>query len=228
MKNLFPFAMLLMFSITVHAQKDVTQFLGIPIDGTKSEMIQKLKAKGYRNSPYGNDILEGEFNGVKVNIHIMTNNNKVWRIGVIDSNNDDEKNIQIRFNNLCEQFKNNNKYISLQDYSIPDEENIYYEMGINNKRYQAVFYQKPAFVDSVAIEQEFKTSLLSKYTEKELANPTEEIQSEILNFSLAYMTEKLSSKTVWFMIDKDSYDYRKYRIIIFYENKYNRASGEDL
>ena len=40
--------MLLTISTILYAQKDVTQFLGIPVDGSKSEMIQKLKAKGYR------------------------------------------------------------------------------------------------------------------------------------------------------------------------------------
>lgn len=33
-------AILFVFSIGVFAQKDVTKFLGIPVDGTKSEMIQ--------------------------------------------------------------------------------------------------------------------------------------------------------------------------------------------
>ena len=38
--------LLLIVSTTVFAQKEVTKFLGIPVDGFKSEMIQKLKAKG--------------------------------------------------------------------------------------------------------------------------------------------------------------------------------------
>ena len=224
MKNLLLIAMSLMFSIAVHAQKDVTQFLGIPVDGTKSEMIQKLKAKGYRSNPY-NDFLSGEFNGRDVYIQIMTNNNKVWRIGVVDSNSDDEKNIQIRFNNLCEQFKNNSKYVSLEDYSISDEEDIRYEMNVKNKRYQAIFYQKPENIDSVVLKKEITAILLSKYSEEQLANPTEEMQSDMLKLSLEYMTEKLLKKTVWFMIDGK---YGEYRIIIFYENEYNSATGEDL
>ena len=225
MKKPLLIAMTLMFATIICAQKDVTQFLGLPVDGSKSEMIQKIKAKGYRNNPYNKDLLDGEFNGRDVHIQIMTNNNKVWRIGVVDANADDEKNIQIRFNNLCEQFKNNSKYVSFQDYSIPDEEDINYEMNVNNKRYQAVFYQKPTTIDSTTTKKEIRTLLLSKYSEEQLANPTEEMQSDILELSLEYMTEKLSKKTVWFMIDEK---YGKYRIIIFYENLYNSATGEDL
>ena len=33
----------------VYAQNDVTTFMGIPIDGTKNEMIKQLQSKGFRN-----------------------------------------------------------------------------------------------------------------------------------------------------------------------------------
>lgn len=69
MKKILLLAMLLVFSFAVHAQKDVTKFLGIPIDGTKSEMIKKLKEKGFTESVLGDDVLEGEFNGVDVYIY---------------------------------------------------------------------------------------------------------------------------------------------------------------
>lgn len=58
---------------------------------------------------------------------------------VADANNVDERAIQIRFNRLCEQFANNPKYISLQDYTIPEDENISYEITVHKKRYEAVF-----------------------------------------------------------------------------------------
>ena len=72
---------LLMLSISVCAQqKDVTRFLGIPVDGSKSEMIRKLKAKGFESNPYDEGILTGEFNGTMVNVYVLTNNNKVFRL----------------------------------------------------------------------------------------------------------------------------------------------------
>lgn len=69
-------------------------------------MVRKLKEKGYRND-LTTDALVGEFNGAKVNVFVVTNNNKVCRIMVADANNVDERAIQIRFNRLCEQFANN-------------------------------------------------------------------------------------------------------------------------
>jgi hypothetical protein len=97
MKKILSIVILFIFSVALHAQKDVTQFLGISVDGNKSVMIQKLKAKGFKSNPYDKDVLDGIFNGAKVNIHIVTNNNKVCRIMVCDANTMDESNIKIRF-----------------------------------------------------------------------------------------------------------------------------------
>ena len=78
--------MLMLVSMTAMAQKnDVTKFLGIPVDGTKAEMKQKLVAKGFTYNAQ-NDYFEGEFNGRDVIVCIATNNNKVWRIMVKDAN----------------------------------------------------------------------------------------------------------------------------------------------
>lgn len=59
------------------AQNDVTTFLGIPVDGFKSEMKQKLVSKGFVPKKVGtNEFLEGEFNGTDVHVYIATNNIK--------------------------------------------------------------------------------------------------------------------------------------------------------
>ncbi len=107
MKKLLFILGLLLSSLTLCAQSDVTKFLGIPVDGFKPDMIRALKAKGFTSSMYDKDILEGEFNGSQVIIHTVTNNNKVYRIMVSDANSVGETAIKIRFNNLCDQFLNN-------------------------------------------------------------------------------------------------------------------------
>ena len=166
MKNLLTVVMLFVFSTALYAQKDVTKFLGIPVDGTKTAMIQKLKAKGFTPSTWDKNILEGEFNGFDVNVHIVTNNNKVWRIMLADKITQDETGIKIRFNELCRQFENNKKYKSMTDkeQTIPDDEDLSYEMTVNNKRYDAGFYQISP-LDTIAIYNESKQSLLDKYTQ---------------------------------------------------------------
>ena len=130
MKKLLSTTMLLMLSIMAYAQHDVTRFLGIPVDGSKDEMVRKLKEKGFRND-LTTEALVGEFNGANVNVFVATNNNKVCRIMVADANTVDERSIQIRFNRLCEQFANNPKYITFQVYTIPEDEDIAYETVVH-------------------------------------------------------------------------------------------------
>ena len=186
MKKTFSIVVLLIFSIVVYAQKDVTQFLGIPIDGSKSEMIKKLKKKGFKSSLLGDDLLMGEFNGADVALHIVTTNNKVCRIVLLDVNPTEYvTDIKIRFNNLCWQFQNSSKYVSLTDvsrYIIPENEDISYEMMVNHKRYDAIFFQNVAQIDSI--------SLVSNLTKMKLDsvawnNMPEEQKKEI--FRTAYL-----------------------------------------
>ena len=224
MKKLLVLSMLLICSAALFAENDVTKFLGIPVDGSKSEMIQKLKAKGFQyNSKL--DLLEGEFNGRDVEISVVTNNNKVYRIMVIDKIGSSESDIKIRFNTLCQQFENNKKYVSFDDFILPEDENISYEMSINNKRYQASYFQQLEINDSISFANEAILALLSKYTEEQLANPTEEMRQEFREATFSYMMDLYLKKSVWFMINER---FGKYYIIMYYDNGYNQANGEDL
>lgn len=216
---------LLVISNSLFAQKDVTKFMGIPVDGFKPEMIQKLKEKGFVSSASDKNILEGEFNGAQVNVHVVTNNNKVYRIMLCDAHQMEETDIRIRFNNLCQQFKNNSNYVSFGDYEIADDEDIAYELAVHDKRYEAIFYQKPLAIDTTEIANIVKESVLSKYTQQELDDPTEEIKKDIAKISIDYLKEIIPKKSVWFMISKFA---GKYYITMFYDNEYNRANGEDL
>lgn len=143
MKKILSVLMLLLLSISIYAQQNVTKFLGIPVDGSKSAMIQKLKAKGFTYDAISGN-LEGIFNGEKVYISILTNKNKVWRIAVTDQITRDEGQIKIRYNLLCQQFENNPKYFPLEKkQELSDNEDISYEISTHQKQYQAVYLQLP-------------------------------------------------------------------------------------
>ena len=225
MKKILLFLVLCFISIFSMAQTDVTKFLGIPVDGSKSEMIRKLKTKGFKQSPDAADVLTGKFNGTDVNVYIVTNNDKVCRIAVYDKNTMNETDIRIRFNVLCEQFKNNSKYCSLseEEPKIKEDENISYEMSVHNKRYEADFYQ---ILDTTTTnyKEEFKYLVLSKYTKEQIVS--EEILQDIYKMKNNYVRDKVTKKPVWFMISSDRYG--EYYIAMFYDNEYNRAQGEDL
>lgn len=227
MKRLIFSLLVTLTVLSVSAQKDVTKFLGIPVDGTKAEMIQKLKAKGFTSTSYDRDVLEGVFNGSNVNVHIVTNGNKVWRIMVTDAISQDETNIRIRFNKLCQQFESNSKYMSLNnDQSISEDEDIAYNILVHKKRYEAAYYQQPEAMDTTAMQNDLANLLLSKYSQEQLENPTSAIQADIIKITTDYAFDKISKKSVWFMISKDIY--RKYSICMYYDNIYNQANGEDL
>ena len=227
MKKLLSLVLLLACSAVSYAQNEVTQFLGIPVDGSKSEMIQKLKAKGFRYDSEL-DCLKGEFNGRDSYISVVTNNNKVYRIMVRDVTSSSESDIRIRFNTLCRQFENNKKYQSLssESYIIPEDENISYEMSVNKKRYQASYFQIPeGGIDSTTIMKETQSFIFSKYSQEQLSSLTEEQTQELMTEVLLYMTEKFYNRSVWFMIDEM---YGDYYILLYYDNGYNPADGEDL
>ena len=223
MKKIILMMIAMTISFASFAQnKDVTTFLGIPVDGTVSSMKQKLVSKGFVPKKVGtNEFLEGEFNGCDVNVYICTNKNKVYRIMLADNNKVDEAQIKIRFNNLVKQFENNKRYHAFADYSLSDKEDISYEMGINNKEYVAHYLQDPDFEN---IGAEIQTAMEEKYSDEELKNPSETVKNDrkdIINKIVNYHF----MKQVWFSIERY---YGEYYICMYYDNKYNQANGEDL
>lgn len=265
-------ALVLIFSVIANAQqKEVTKFLGIPVDGTKSAMIEKLKAKGFVYSAK-QQCLKGEFNGTNVNVYVVTRNNKVWRIMVSDEYTMSETDIKIRFNKLCNLFDNNKKYanpdmlrlvmntmFSIYDaekakdciseakefkgYTIPEDEDISYNMSVKNKRYEASYYQiqdqldklQAQAQDSIETRRKFTKWMNENYTEAEIKGLSED---DLMKLSVIYMqsmfknmVEEVSNRSVWFMISKDNYSYdtyRPYRILMYYDNSYNNNEGADL
>lgn len=226
MKKLFILIITLVFSLSVFAQKDVTKFLGFPVDGSKSEMIRNLRSKGFKLNTLGNkEFLSGRFNGTDVEVFIVTEKGKVSRIMVCDKNTVNVTDIKIRFNRLCEQFKNNNKYISFSDHTIPDKEDIQYNILINKKRYEAVFYQLPEGDDLEKLRESFREQTQSKYTLEQLENPSDEIELELFAESFLALSKAVKNKSVWFMISEH---FGNYYITMYYDNELNMANGEDL
>ena len=223
MKKLIIFP-LLFVAVFASAQIEVTKFLGIPVDGNKQQMIQKIKEKGYLyNSNY--DRLEGEFNGRDVFIYVVTNNNKVYRILVEDAVYSSEGDIKIRFNTLLRQFENNNqKYFSMstEDGELSESEDISYEMTVNNKRYEAAFIQTNNTLDSVTLSKKMEEFNKENYGDDYLLDMTDE---QIFDASIKFFLSLYIDNSVWFMINER---YGRYGILLYYDNNRNRANGEEL
>ena len=156
MRKFLTLLAMIAISASVFAQKEVTQFMGIPVDGSPTEMIKKLKAKGFTTDEDvmrdvkqglidldGPEVLTGRFNGEYVRLYLNVGTNNVWRISLVDKNSRDETQIKIRFNTLVRQFEGNGKYVPYVDeQTIADDEDISYQMTVNKKQYEAVFGQK--------------------------------------------------------------------------------------
>ncbi|MBQ9311941.1 MAG: hypothetical protein IJ213_02730 [Bacteroidales bacterium] len=228
-------AVLLLSNANLQAQnkKEVTKFLGIAVDGTKTVFEQKLKNKGFVYNA-STKSYKGQFNGRDVNVHVVTNNNKVYRVMVADAVSSSETDIKIRFNKLCQQFLNNGKYVPMNltgDYMIDDDEDISYNIMVNKKRYEAAFYQctdedLKFFQDTVAMQEQAMQMVLSRYSEEELENPTEEMQRDFFNMGIELALSRMRHRKVWFMISDDIIS--GYKILMYYDNELNQSNGEDL
>ena len=155
MRKFLTLLAMIVISASVFAQKEVTKFMGIPVDGSPTEMIKKLKAKGFKTDEDamqavkrgltdwdGPEVLIGRFNGERVRVLLGVETNKVWRIYLEDKDDRDETQIKIRFNTLVRQFENNDKYVYFYEQTIADDEDISYQMTVNKKQYEAYFAQK--------------------------------------------------------------------------------------
>ena len=234
MKRLLSFVIgILIMCSTVFGQSEGTlKFLGIPVDGSKSEMMAALKSKGFRYDS-NSGFLVGDFNGRESNIVIVENHGKVYRVVVFDANTSDEGQIRIRFNNLIHQFENSNgKYYYIdQNEMIPEDEDISHEILVHDKQYSAKFIYNPLYGndelrDKLVNEVVEENKLL---LEKKGITP-EEFYSDKDNYiqvfsSIVDKIFQMSKGSVWFQIFEY---YGKYYIGIYYDNLINKPNGEDL
>ena len=243
MKKLLSFIIgILIMCSTVFGQSESTlKFLGIPVDGSKSEMVKALKAKGFEyDSESG--FLIGNFNGKKSQIAIAENHGKVYRVVIFNADTYDEGQIKVMFNNLIHQFENNDKYFYIfPNDPIPEDEDIHYEILVHKKQYIAEFRYNPLYGNdelrdrlvNEAVE-EHKLFLEENKDEKTIGGITyEEFYSDKDNYNqlissavgLKVIQMSMSNNSIWFTIFEH---YGKYYIGIYYDNLINSPNGKDL
>ena len=235
MKRLLSFVigMFVMYTLVFGQSEGTLKFLGIPVDGSKSEMVAALKDKGFRYDS-NSGFLVGDFNGRESHIGIVENHGKVYRVVVFDANTSDEGQIRIRFNNLIHQFENSNdKYYYInQNDKIPEDEDISYEISVNNKQYSAEFIYNPLYGNdelrdrlvNEAVE-EIKLSSEKKGITYEEFYSDKDNYDQLISSLVGLKIIQMSNSSVWFKIFEH---YGKYYIGIYYDNLVNKPNGEDL
>lgn len=233
MKKLLSFVIgILIMCSTVFGQPESTlKFLGIPVDGSKSEMVKALKSKGFEYDSES-DFLIGDFNGRESHIGIVENHGKVYRVVVFDANTCDAGQIKIRFNNLIHQFENSDsKYFYIfPNNPIPEDEDIHYEILVNKKQYIAEFIYNPLYGND-----ELRDSLINEAIEEseEVIKDGKNIEfysdkdnyDQLVSSIAGLKVIQMSNNSVWFKI----FEYHgEYYIGLYYDNLLNKPNGEDL
>lgn len=230
MKKLLTTLLIALVSFIAVAQTPATfKFLGIPVDGKKSEFISQLKQKGFTYDAK-EDFLAGKFNGLESTIIVSENYGKVDRVCVIDETGCDEAQIRIRYNTLLQQFKNNEKYLEIdENQPLPDDEDISFEMTIRSKTYEAAFYFNPIYgwtdEDNLKMAEQLRNDLQAQIDSGEYKDPTDEKNAQLLQVMAAEKLIGMIEGHVWFRIVELR---GKYHIALYYDNEKNRPNGEDL
>ena len=198
---------------------DVLTFMGIPIDGSKEQMVGRLKEKGFSGYSW-NEYLEGIFNGENVRVFIGTNHGIVDRIKVVFPHTEERLN-KVKYNTLISRFARNPKYTELRENKvIPEDEDISYEITLHDKVYDAVYYLLRQDVDANSWKEDFDREYNARY-KKPLSGLTQ-IEIEEILFCLPGRISDAVSGVVWFTLPGE------YRIELYYDNLKNRPRGEDL
>ena len=232
MKKLLSFIIgIFIYSFIFGQSESTLKFLGIPVDGSKSEMVEALKAKGFEYDSES-DFLIGDFNGKESQIAIIENHGKVYRVVVFDANTCDAGQIKIRFNNLIYQFENSDsKYFYIfPNNPIPEDEDIHYEILVNKKQYIAEFIYNPLYG-----KDELRNRLINEAIEEseEVIKDSKNIEfysdkdnyDQLVSSIAGLKVIQMSNSSVWFKI----FEYHgEYYIGLYYDNLLNKPNGEDL
>ena len=238
-KKLITTFIIVMTTVVAMAQTPARfTFMGIPVDGKKTDFINKLQQKGFVYN-YSRDRFKGKFNGLNSTGYISENHGKVDRVCLLYGNLFDESNksqVIRHYNNLLQQFQENEKYFEdFQVQPILENEDISYEITIHKKDYVASFLFNPFF----GISEEDKTKMFEPVLTKieaelnsgkydDLIYEEESKQNAFMDLLLEQKmieTDLCDFGVVWFCISEQ---HGKYYIMLYYDNLLNRPNGEDL
>ena len=232
------FALLMLLTLSLNAQDGVIRFKGIPVDGTKNEMISNLKQKGFTYD-YAKDMFRGIFDGEKIVGFIQTYNDKVYNIRFAYDVDGYQKTVVIhRFNSLVGRFDTNEKYLSyinfdkimndIDTYEIDTYEDIGYEMK-RGKIYKAQYLYKydKDLTDTTGFYQ-FKNEA---YRLVNSASVSQGVNLDTIiddyTIEVLFIMQKLEQDLVQFYII-EGFDYNTFNIMFDYYNRRNAPNGEDL
>ena len=202
-------------------------FLGVPVDGTKSDVINALTSRGFAYDLDEEGML-GEFEGENVFLHISENKaGKVYQIMVYFHTKESAKeNIEV-YNKLVNRFNadSTNYWSFYEEELIP--ENVNLDSLIKEEEGEIwAEYLLTQQLDTAAYLQNTFAALLSKFTPEQIKNPTEEQRSEMVAI-MQQEISKLHSGRVFIGLFKDEEEKGKYNVILYIYNQKNEDPEEE-
>lgn len=144
MKHLFTLLVVLFSLIAggnLRAQNTI-EFLGIPVDGNKSDVLSALEDKGFVPS-YDNQRLGGVLDGYDVWVYAVTNDDGVVRrVVVADVDSYDEVDIKIRYNEVFRQILDSEEYEVYRGRMLTTGDDVVAGMKEDATQYQTSFLPK--------------------------------------------------------------------------------------
>lgn len=113
-------ALFTFIALASYAQ-EVIDFMGIPVDGSVSEMMAKLQEKGFQETEEYNT-LKGLLDGVPVRLTVCESRDKVYEIVVCYYFEGDNAEMVQCVNNLVGRFRGNSKYKEVQSEMITEDD----------------------------------------------------------------------------------------------------------
>ncbi len=221
-------APLLFLAVPGLAQRQVTTFQGVPVDGTREEMAGKLAERGFVPAQGAQGVLRGPFMGGEVDLDIEEAGGRVWRVTLRDVAPGDPSLARERFNALCSRFASDSAYYEGgRAHPIPDGEDIARGME-DGKVYSAGFHQLPEGVspgDFIAGVTERALVECGKiFTLEEILAGGEEVATAMRRLALEQL-EDLFNRSAWLVIERDA---DGYRVVTRFDNGYNSPTGADI
>ena len=142
MKRLLTIALSVILTASLSAQGNITSFLGIPVNGTKAEVTQRLIEQGAVKVKDGLQI--SGIDQMPFLVRIKTHKGKVYSISLVETKGTkDVKTAVARFNSLIDSYRENTCEYTEYEYNsfvvINDETST--ERHIHEGDYYAEFFQ---------------------------------------------------------------------------------------
>ena len=228
MKRLFFIFFAAIMTVCVLAETYPTKFLGIPIDGSKQEMIRKIQGKGFLYNKQL-DCFTGVFIGEKVVVSLRTYEGKVCQVMVSSLQSYSEKQIKDKFNNLMKQFNEHPNYISapLEQAYIDKKERVSREISQNGKKYAAYYMQITHDLDTTIWMKDMERIAHDVVDQLGDIDSLSEHDKDLTGIYIEQkaMRQQYLHNIVWFKIIENK---GKYSIGLYYDNLYNQSLGSDI